>query len=499
MDKLKIIYTSDIHGQFFPRENQGGFLSCIGEFDKTKRTLVIDGGDSLEGSPLLKFAEKDHQADVIASVYNYGEYDYFTLGNHDFDYGTDYLKQFVTHMNAKCITANVVDTSREIPLLPLDICTMLGGLKVGICGGVTDFVNQWQNADSLGNLKVSDCFSALKECNQALKNDCDLKICIYHGGFEEDLDTGELLFPSKENIAGKICKELDFDILLTAHQHTAIEGRYYHGTYVVQLPSKGEKFAEINVDIEFPIISIRSELRSPGVYLPLDLLDLLLPLKEKTDAYLAEELCLLYEPLRSNIDRVKQVIEGSELADLLNFIQIINTDADISCVSLPNHPITLPDKLLVSDVIHAFPHNNKLVVIEVTGEILYHALLRSAAYLQWTSFGYTIRSTFLKPKPQHNAYDFFANVAYSIYCSPYGEENKVAQVYIKGQPLDLEKTYKLAVSDYRASGGGGYEFYGSCPILSACEKDIQELIIDFFREKKFRQFPDYHQVRIEVK
>lgn len=500
MDKLKIIYTSDLHGQIFPLNNKGGLLHCVAEFEKNGRTLILDGGDSLQGSPLLTFAVEDHLlGNTIAPIFNYGNYDYFTLGNHDFDFGYESLKSFTQGMNAKCLTANVVDEKDEIPLLPYAIETMLGGLRVGIAGGVTDFVSIWQTPETLESLSIYDCFSALSECSKALENQCDLKICIYHGGFEEDLETGEPLQQSGENIAGKICRELDYDILLTAHQHTAIEGRYYHGTYVLQLPSKGQKYAEIDVEMEFPIVSIRSKLRTPGTDLPLKLLDSLMPLKDKTDAYLAEELCLLYEPLSTSFDRVKQVLEGSELADLLNFIQITATDADISCVSLPNPMIHLPDRLFVKDVVTAFPHSNKLQVIEITGEILYHGLLRSADYLRWAPQGYLINPQFLRPKPLHDAYDFFANVSYTIYCDPYRSENQVGQVYIQGEPLDLKKTYKLALSDYRASGSGGYPFYQSCPVLSTCEKDIQRLIMDFFREKKYREFPDYHQVKVQLK
>ena len=58
-------------------------------------------------------------------------------------------------------------------------------------------------------------FRAARAACAALRDQCDVCVCIYHGGFEEDLATGQLLSDSGENIACKIARDLDFDLLLT--------------------------------------------------------------------------------------------------------------------------------------------------------------------------------------------------------------------------------------------------------------------------------------------
>lgn len=499
MKKLKIIYTSDTHGHLFPEAGEGSLLQCIGEFERDSNTLVIDGGDSLQGSPILRFMEEeDTFAELLAPVFNYGSYDYFTLGNHDFDHGYGKLKSFVKAMESTCILANVVDKSQGIPLQPYDIKTMRSGLRVGIAGLVTDFTSIWHSPEQLGWLSITDCFTAAKECNLALKNDCDIKICVYHGGFEEDLETGELLSHSKENIACRICRELDFDILLTAHQHTALEGRYYHGTYVMQLPAKGKVYGEINVELEEPFMSIKSKLQKPGVYVPFTMVDLLESTKKKTDLWLQKELCLLYEPMVNSSDRIKQAMNGSPLVDFLHYVQFSEVEADISCVSLPNNEFILPEVLKVSDVVSAFPHVNSLVVLEVTGEILYQALLRTASYLLWTPQGFVVDPRFLKPKVAHSSYDFFANISFTVLCNPYYDENLVSEVWVGQEPLNLEKTYKVAMSDFRASGAGGYEFYSGCPVVEVAECDMQLLILDFFHEHMPREIPSFFNMTVKT-
>lgn len=498
MQKLKIIYTSDIHGSLLP-EKKGSLLQCMGEFEKNSNTVVIDGGDSLVGSPLLKLAQKKGDlAKLLSKVYNYGNYDYFILGNHDFDYGYHLLKDFVNEMDATCLTANIVDTQRMIPILPYDILTLRGGLKVGICGIVTDRVGKIFSQEQLGSVRVGDAFHMAKQCCDRLRQEADVVICVYHGGFEEDLDTGKRQELGNENIGGRICKELDFDILLTAHQHREIEGRYYHGTYVMQLPSRGEKYGEIEVDVEKPMMSIRSSLRKPGVFLPPKLIDLLAPYQEQVEVWMKEELCLLYDSMETTTDKIALVKNGSPIADFLHHVQLSAVEADISLVSLPNEPIYLPEVFKVEDFFRCFPHANQLVVVEMTGEILYEGLLRAASYIHWTPKGFVVDPRFLQPKPQHFNYDFFANVSFSILCNPYYEENKVSSVKVGGEPLDLDKIYRVVLSDYRASGAGGYENYHKCPIVQRCEQTTQELFLQYFKEKMPRAIPSYHGVTIEA-
>lgn len=498
MKKLNIIYTSDIHGTLYPQNGGGSLLQCVGEFEKDSNTLIIDGGDTLYGTPVMDFIYKvDGFGDYVAEIFNYANYDFYTLGNHDFHYGYDSLGSFMKQMEATCVAANLSDRSRGLPIKPYEVRTMRSGMRVGVSGIVTDALHQLVSSEQLSWVSGSDAFTAAKEASLALRDECDLKILIYHGGFEENLETGEKQQESNENIAGKICRELDFDILLTAHQHRTISGRYYHGTYVMQLAARCQMYGEIKVEMEAPIVSIRSQLHTPGVYLPVPLLNLLVPVKETTDRWLEEELCLLYEPIENKSDKIQQAMNGSPLADFVNHVQLELTGAEISCTSLPNDAGILPQVLKISDVIQMFPHSNHLVVLEVTGEILYHGLLFCASYFKQTPYEYLVNPNFLTPKERHGQYDFFANVRYTILCNPHYSENKVTDVWVGEEPLDLERTYTVAMSDYRASGVGGYECYASCPVKKRYNNSIQRILLGYFKEKMPRDIPSYHQLNIE--
>lgn len=90
----KIYYTSDVHGYLFPSaytersEKPAGLLNCIANYQKDGNTLVLDGGDTLQGSPMAIYLSAGRKEGLeaehaIADVFNAGGYDAVTLGNHD--------------------------------------------------------------------------------------------------------------------------------------------------------------------------------------------------------------------------------------------------------------------------------------------------------------------------------------------------------------------------------------------------------------------------------
>ena len=70
--KLTIYYTSDIHGCFSPIDYSpglpaaSGLANCMAQFRKDGNTLVIDGGDTLQGSPLTYYLS--HEARDVTTL-----------------------------------------------------------------------------------------------------------------------------------------------------------------------------------------------------------------------------------------------------------------------------------------------------------------------------------------------------------------------------------------------------------------------------------------------
>ena len=78
---LTIYYTSDIHGCFSPvryatgERTPSGLANCLSQFQKDGNTLIIDGGDTLQGSPLTYYLSHEiHDVTTLpAQLLNLGD------------------------------------------------------------------------------------------------------------------------------------------------------------------------------------------------------------------------------------------------------------------------------------------------------------------------------------------------------------------------------------------------------------------------------------------
>lgn len=111
---LTIYFTSDLHSYIYPtdyrsqEEKDLGLFKCASQFQKDGNTLIIDGGDLLQGSPLGAFCHDTvGSAAQFAQIMNRCGYDYVTLGNHDFNYGMPYLDSYLNALRARCVCENV--------------------------------------------------------------------------------------------------------------------------------------------------------------------------------------------------------------------------------------------------------------------------------------------------------------------------------------------------------------------------------------------------------
>ena len=256
MKNVTLYFTSDLHGYVYPTDYRDqtvqelGMLAITNNYKKDGNTLIIDGGDTIQGSPFTTYLSQNPQpVHPVATLFNEVGYDYITLGNHEFNYGYDYLASYLNHSNAKVLCANIEDKTNQLPICKDDIKVLENGLKVGIIGFSTDFIPVWEQEQNLTHFDITDTFTAVKTSYDKLKGQVDLLIGLYHGGFENDIHTHDVLSTTSENIGYKICKELEFDVLLTGHQHMPISAHAIHGTHIVQTSHNGTSYAKVNITV----------------------------------------------------------------------------------------------------------------------------------------------------------------------------------------------------------------------------------------------------------
>lgn len=200
--ELNIIHINDHHSHLEPSEldfkidgiktkvKLGGYpevVSVIKELKKTKKNpLVVHAGDAITGT--LYFTLFRGSAD--AEMMNLTGFDYFTLGNHEFDAGNEGLKKFLDYLKVPILSSNVVPNKGSIlegywkPYAIKEI----DGQKIGIIG--LDVVKKTVESSSPGkDIVFTDEVETAQKYADILKAQGINKIIlISHGGAHKNLE-----------------------------------------------------------------------------------------------------------------------------------------------------------------------------------------------------------------------------------------------------------------------------------------------------------------------
>lgn len=477
---LSVIFTSDTHGYVYPTdyiasgERPMGLLRIASiAAMRDENALYLDGGDTIQGSPLTYYCVSRHQPLPVAALMKHARLDYYTLGNHDFNNGYDYLLEYMNALDARCVCANVRDLTGRAPILPWDVRVMPNGLRVGITGVVTDWVNVWERPENLTNWRITDAAEAAREASAALRaQHVDLALLICHGGFEDDLKTGHHLSDTTENQACRIARECDFDCIFTGHQHIEQEGVMLSDTLVCQPPANAVQYIRAELTPQGP--------RSARLVRPEQPADAALserwrPFERALDRFLDAPLGRLNMALRPG-DKLQMALHGSPVATFFNMVQLDAMGAEISGTCLANDIRGFDANVTVRDVVSTYVYANTLVVKRLDAAAMKAVLERCAAYFDVRDGQIRISEDFLKPKVAHYNYDFFLGVEYEFDLNrPVGD--RVTKLTIGGKPYT--DTHTVVMNNYRATGSGGYDVLRSCPTIREDSTSVSEWIIRY--------------------
>ena len=228
---VDIYATNDFHGAVEEEYNKMGlskWATYLNEKGKQDNTLLLDQGDTWQGSI---YSNYNHGA-LITDVMNYIHYDARSVGNHDFDWGMDYISQNAARSyegySVPVLAGNVYDYNfdtkvegniQQSQLGRTSVTYKLGnGLKVGILGGI----GHDQIQDICSKFTMDICFkdhiSFIKSEATRLRNNehCDVVIASIHSG------QNSMLGNDLENYV---------DLVLCGHTHkeeSTHEGNLYY-------------------------------------------------------------------------------------------------------------------------------------------------------------------------------------------------------------------------------------------------------------------------------
>ena len=342
----------------------------------------------------------------------------------------------------------------------------------------------WEKPEHIEGITVTEAFPAAKAALEELKKEnVDITVCIYHGGFESDLETGELLSATGENQAYRICKELDFDVLLTGHQHQPKAGLQLFGTHTCQTPDRAKQYARMDVTVsERGTVTANSQLVNPGQPQE-DMVSFLAPLDAENAVFLDQPLGELDIPLAPG-DHMEMAVHGSIIANFFNQVQLDASGADLSVTSLGNVVKGFNQEVTIRDVVATYVFPNTLKTILVDRRVLKAALERSAEYFDLDEAGQLqVGRSFLMPIVQHYNYDYLSGLEVTMDVRrPLGD--RVVSMLYQGKELPDDQRLKLCMNNYRATGTGGYPLYPQCPLVKDQPTEISEMIIEYIDRHK---------------
>lgn len=506
MPTLTILSTSDTHGFIFPTNYVKlrahmpfGLIRTATVLSQAQKAatgpvITIDDGDFLAGSPLAYYvAQVQHPADPLplTRIYNQIHYDAAVLGNHEFEYGTDYLEQAINESDRPIVNANILDQAgrplfgQRYRILEKD------GIKIAILGLTTRAVMQWKNhADVTDDIKYHTAVSIAKELVPRLKKIVDVVIVAYHGGFEKSLKTGKLIesLSNGENEAYQLLEEVNgIDALITGHQHRKIATTLF-GVPVTQPGYRGEAVGKITLDLTAKeggyVVTAQSAhiLDAKDAEYDINIANNSRELDKTVDYWLAEPLAHINGDLTFKSAQQARMRETA-YTEFIQKVQLETMGADISATSIFNNeghgfenPITM------RNIMTNYVYPDGLALELISGKELKAALEKSATYFTLAADDEIIvNPAFYSPKLRHYNYDMYEGINYRINVSkPVGQ--RIDLLTYQGKPVKPDQIFKIALNRYRAGGGGHYDMYHADKIIAENKTPMSQLIADYLRQ-----------------
>ena len=237
---LRILATTDLHTNLVnydyyqdkPVETLGLAKTAV-LIEKAKKenpnVLLVDNGDTIQGTPLGTYkaivdpVEKGEQHPMYAALQALG-FEAGTLGNHEFNYGLDYLNRVIETAGMPLVNANVLDPAtgkfiyqpyKIIEKTFTDTQGRLTTVKIGVTGIVPPQILNWDKANLEGKVVVRDSVEAIRDIIPEMrKAGADVTLVLSHSGIGDDkYEKGE------ENEGYQIASLPGVDAVVTGHSH----------------------------------------------------------------------------------------------------------------------------------------------------------------------------------------------------------------------------------------------------------------------------------------
>ncbi|MFO7849858.1 MAG: 5'-nucleotidase C-terminal domain-containing protein [Spirochaetia bacterium] len=490
---LTILHTNDHHGhplKFFqyPAPDLGGLparATMVQESREAhKNVLVLDAGDVNTGRPESNFF--DAWPDFIG--YNYIGYDAMAVGNHEFDLNREKMMNQEQISAFPWLSANIKGPDGDNLFEPY-IIKEYDGLKVAILGLCTRKTVDIGNPEYIGDLTFQDEVEAANEYMPELQEKADIVIGLVHMGWYDDESEG----------TGRLAANVDgFDLIIGGHSHdrmekpeyvndTPIVMAYQWGLVVGKGVMKVQNGEVRSFDWESVPINLKEEKEVDGeeqfVYThkeyPEDeeLLAKLEPYANQVEEELSKVVGEATGNFSNEMVRKQETALGDMVADSMEWYTQ-DQDVDFAIQNGGGIRTDLPEGEIEKGTIYeVLPFDNSVMVLTMDGSDVQELF----DYIATISRGEGA----------------FPQISESVNFTINYDTGECEDIRINGEPLDTDKTYKIATNSYMAAGGDGYSMFKNAENSYDTSKFQRDVFIEYVQEIGEPISPDVDD-RIEI-
>ena len=521
--KLKIVQTSDIHGNFYPhdfilqREATGSLARVYALVQKNREVykdnlILLDNGDILQGQPTAYYYNYIDTVSphVAAEMMNFMGYDAGNMGNHDVETGRTVFDRWAGDCHFPVLGANIIETaSGNTHFKPYQVMER-DGVKIVVLGMITPAIPVWLSENLWQGLRFDDMEDTARKWMKTIreKEKPDLIIGMFHAGQDALLMGGKY----RENASIDVARNVPgFDIVLMGHDHAReckkvvnVEG---DSVLVIDPASNGLVVSDIDVTLKLrngKVVDKKIEGR----------------LSDTKDYGISEDFMKHFTPqygtiqdfVSKKIGRFTETIStrpayfgSSAFIDLIHTLQLEISGAEISLAAPLSFDTEIKEgEVFVNDMFNLYKYENMLYTMKLSGKEVHDALEMS--YDLWTNRMQSADDHLLlfREKRREGAadrasfknfsfnFDFAAGIIYTVdVTKPAGEKVTIISM-ADGKPFDMNKIYTVALNSYRGNGGGELLTKGAGisqddlkgRIINSTDKDLRYYLVQYIEQRK---------------
>lgn len=461
---VDVLSITDFHGSLVRSGRNVGAASLVGEVKKwkaaNKNTIFVGAGDLFQGSAESNLL----YGKPVAAVMKEAGMVLSALGNHEFDWGTQYIPEWSAQGGFPFLAANIYDRKTNKPVSFAKPYMMLNvdGITVAFIGLTTTETEFKTKPENIKDLVFKNPLEVLPGYVKEVKEKgADIVVVVAHMGGTQD-KTGVI-----SGEAAELSKVPGIDGIIAGHSHESIAGvagnvpmvmAYYNGRSIGRFSfifPKSENKLVANVTLLDHLHLRPNTLKDDPAT------------KALLDGYLAQTRPILSEKIGvANVELIHDTKGPSLMGEWVCDIMRKRTGAQIALQNGGGLRVSLPKgDLTVGSMYMLMPFDNTLVTAKLTGAQVIQAIENGLGNDK-ISFG--------QASGVYVQYDL---------SRPFGQ--RVVSIKLEnGEPLDPKKYYTVVANDFMFEGGDNYKMLMQGKDIINTGIPIREAIIEYVRNLK---------------